>query len=117
MSLRLRSQSADDYAAPFGEGFERSFAARRAEADAFYRSILPERLDPEERLVARQANAGLLWNKQFYPYVVKDWLEGDPAQPAPPDSRASGRNHAWPHLYNRDVISMPDKWEYPWYAT
>ena len=66
--------------------------------------------------VSRQAYAGLLWSKQFYHYVVKDWLKGDPEQPAPPESPQEGRNHDWPHLYNRDVISMPDKWEYPWYA-
>jgi hypothetical protein len=64
----------------------------------------------------RQAFGGLLWSKQFYHYVVKDWLEGDPAQPRPPASRLTGRNHAWTQLYNSDVISMPDKWEYPWYA-
>ena len=66
--------------------------------------------------MARQAYAGLLWSKQFYHYIVRDWLEGDPQQPPPPASRAAGRNADWPHLYNRDVISMPDKWEYPWYA-
>ena len=65
---------------------------------------------------SRQAYAGLLWSKQFYHYIVRDWLEGDPQQPPPPASRATGRNADWPHLYNRDVISMPDKWEYPWYA-
>ena len=64
----------------------------------------------------RQAFAGLLWSKQFYHYVVKDWLKGDPASPPPPDERKNGRNHEWTHLYNADVISMPDKWEYPWYA-
>ena len=66
--------------------------------------------------MARQAYAGLLWSKQFYHYVVKDWLAGDADQPPPPASRHLGRNHDWPHLFNRDVISMPDKWEYPWYA-
>ena len=64
----------------------------------------------------RQAFAGLLWSKQFYHYVVKDWLDGDPAQPPPPAERRDGRNREWRHLYNADVISMPDKWEYPWYA-
>src|SRR5439155_688852 len=66
--------------------------------------------------VVRQAYASLLWSKKFYHYVVRDWLEGDPAQPPPPPSRRQGRNHDWPHLYNRDVISMPEGWEYPWYA-
>jgi len=70
----------------------------------------------EERGVVRQAHAGLLWSKQFYHYIVRDWLEGDPQQPPPPLTRTAGRNADWPHLYNRDVISMPDKWEYPWYA-
>ena len=64
----------------------------------------------------RQGYAGLLWTKQFFHYVVEHWLEGDPGQPAPPAGRREGRNREWPHLYNRDVISMPDKWEYPWYA-
>ena len=58
----------------------------------------------------------MLWSKQFYHYVVRDWLNGDPAFPPPPEERRQGRNHDWAHLYNADVISMPDKWEYPWYA-
>ena len=70
----------------------------------------------EARRIARQAYAGLLWTKQFYHYGVAQWLEGDPAQPPPPPGRDRGRNHDWKHLYNRDVISMPDNWEYPWYA-
>jgi len=101
---------------PFGAAFERAFAERRAEADAFYDELLPAGLGAEERSVARQAYAGLLFGKQFYHYVVKDWLEGDPAQPPPPEGRRHGRNRDWRHLYNRDVISMPDSWEYPWYA-
>ncbi|HYM82210.1 MAG TPA: glucosidase, partial [Candidatus Limnocylindria bacterium] len=101
---------------PFGPSFEQTFAARIAEADAFYAELLPEGASEEERRVMRQAYAGLLWSKQFYHYVVRDWLEGDPAQPAPPPARRHGRNSDWIHLYNRDVIAMPDKWEYPWYA-
>ena len=66
--------------------------------------------------MARQAYAGLLWSKQFYEYIVKDWLEGDPEQPTPPPARLTGRNSDWSFLHNRDIISMPDKWEYPWYA-
>src|SRR5438046_5606106 len=66
--------------------------------------------------VASQGYAGLLWSKQFYNYVIRDWLAGDPAQPPPPPERAVGRNREWTHLFNRDIISMPDKWEYPWFA-
>ena len=78
--------------------------------------MIPTELTDDQKNVARQAFAGLLWSKQYYHYVVKSWLEGDPAQPAPPAERVRGRNHEWTHLYNADVISMPDKWEYPWYA-
>jgi hypothetical protein len=100
----------------FGHGFEVIFDARQAEADRFYEDRIPSSLSPESRLVARQAYAGLLWTKQYYGYVVHDWLEGDPASPPPPASRLRGRNHDWGHLYARNVISMPDKWEYPWFA-
>ena len=103
-------------ATPFDDAFDAVFAARIAECDAWWASRIPAELSEEERRVARQAYAGLLWSKQFYFYVVKDWLEGDPAMPAPPAARALGRNRDWTHLHNRDVISMPDKWEYPWYA-
>jgi hypothetical protein len=98
------------------KGFDELFGDRIREADEFYGERLPEGLGEDEARVARQAYAGLLWSKQFYHYVVADWLEGDPQQPPPPATRASGRNADWPQLYNRDVISMPDKWEYPWYA-
>ncbi len=101
---------------PFGAEFDRTFALRLAEADDFYAARTPARATAAERAIARQAYAGLLWSKQFYHYVVEHWLEGDPEQPTPPASRRTGRNHEWPHLFNRDVISMPDKWEYPWYA-
>ncbi|HYO63814.1 MAG TPA: hypothetical protein VER08_09305 [Pyrinomonadaceae bacterium] len=100
----------------FGAAFESIFAARVREADEFYASVIPPHLSGDARSVMRQAFAGMLWSKQFYHYVVKQWLEGDPAQPAPPASRLNGRNGEWKHLYNADVISMPDKWEYPWYA-
>ncbi len=100
----------------FGDEYRRTLAARAAESDEFYSRIIPGELGAEERLVARQAYAGLLWTKQFYHYVVEDWLRGDPNFPPPPDSRQRGRNADWPHLFNRDVLSMPDKWEYPWYA-
>ena len=98
--------------------FDEVFQLRIQEADEFYatRSSRANTADDQRRLVARQAYAGLLWSKQFYHYIVKNWLEGDPEQLPPPDSRKHGRNHDWPHLFNRDVIAMPDKWEYPWYA-
>jgi hypothetical protein len=100
----------------FGEEFDQVFNERIEECNVFYSRILPENLSEEEREVAKQGFAGLLWTKQFYHYSLKDWLEGDPAQPKPSEERKGIRNHDWIHLYNRDVISMPDKWEYPWYA-
>jgi hypothetical protein len=117
VTIRLRLWSETDAPAePLGDDFDRLFEIRRAETDGFYEARLPRTLTDEERRVARQGYAGLLWSKQFYHYVVRQWLDGDPAQPAAPASRRQGRNHDWMHLYNRDVISMPDKWEYPWYA-
>jgi hypothetical protein len=95
--------------------FDEIFALRQREADEFYATVIPQTLSTDARNVMRQGFAGMLWSKQFYHYVVKEWLEGDPATPAPPE-RLKGRNHEWTHLYNADVISMPDKWEYPWYA-
>ncbi|HTL27948.1 MAG TPA: hypothetical protein VL282_01955 [Tepidisphaeraceae bacterium] len=100
----------------FGASFEETFKQRIAETDDFYRELLPKKMPAEQRNIARQAYAGLLWSKQFYHYVIKDWLEGDPNLPPPPPERKQGRNSDWGHLFNRDVISMPDKWEYPWYA-
>ncbi|MFN0133243.1 MAG: MGH1-like glycoside hydrolase domain-containing protein, partial [Phycisphaerales bacterium] len=114
--LRLRLTPPDEAASdPLGPSLDRLFDERRREADEFFNSRTPD-LDPERRNVARQAFAGLLWSKQFYHYVVKDWLEGDAAQPAPPEGHKHGRNAEWPHIHARDVISMPDKWEYPWFA-
>ncbi len=101
---------------PLGTDFDRIFAERQREADEFYTSIIPQNLSSDARSVMRQAFAGLLWSKQYYHYVVKQWLEGDPSFPPPPPQRLRGRNHEWTHLFNADVISMPDKWEYPWYA-
>lgn len=95
---------------------ESIFRDRIVEADEFYSDIIPESLGEDAAGVMRQSFAGMLWSKQFYHYVVKSWLEGDPEFPAPPASRWKGRNSGWKHLYNDDVISMPDKWEYPWYA-
>ena len=96
--------------------FDEIMAQRVAEADHFYDQIVGDDHSPEERRVMRQAYAGLCWSKQFYYYVVKEWLRGDALQPAPPSVRTRGRNTNWKHIYNRDIISMPDKWEYPWYA-
>ncbi|TMB78156.1 MAG: glucosidase [Chloroflexi bacterium] len=105
---------------PSGSPVDRDFDAqldqRQAEADEFYAELTPAGTPPDEALVLRQALAGMLWSKQFYNYSVQRWLEGDPAGPAPPPQRRFGRNSDWQHLDNRDVISMPDKWEYPWYA-
>jgi len=101
---------------PLAAEFDATLEARRREADQFYASRIPEGTTEDERRIMRQAYAGLLWTKQFYHYSVKDWLEGDPAQPKPPSARARVRNRDWAHLYNRDVLSMPDSWEYPWYA-
>jgi len=100
---------------PFDD-FDTIFAQRQQEADIFYKELQPDCLTEDERLVQRQAFAGMLWSKQFYHYVVEQWLKGDPAQPLPPPQRKRGRNWDWKHLYNERVMSMPDKWEYPWYA-
>ena len=98
------------------EKAKRVFELRRAEADTFYDGIIPPIVEGDEKRIARQAFAGMLWSKQFYHYTVRDWLDGDPAYPPPPEERHNGRNRNWRHLYNADVISMPDTWEYPWYA-
>ncbi|MBL9030946.1 MAG: glucosidase [Phycisphaerae bacterium] len=116
VEVRLRLTASDEAAPePLGATFERLFADRIREANEFFASRLAH-MGAEERNVARQAYAGLLWSKQFYHYVVKNWLEGDPAQPPPPEGHKHGRNADWSHLHARDVISMPDKWEYPWFA-
>ncbi len=115
LEFRLFSDEAPPKRA-FGKGFDSVFKKRVEEADEFYAGISPSKLSDEERLVERQAFAGLLWSKQFYHYSVHDWLRGDRDVGEPPRERLAGRNHGWEHLFNRDVISMPDKWEYPWYA-
>jgi hypothetical protein len=113
--IRLRLASGGDLKNAF-IGFDDIFRSRIAEADQFYQTIIPDTLNSDESNVMRQALAGLLWSKQFYHYVVKEWLDGDPKQPRPPSARLNGRNSKWGHLYNSDVLSMPDKWEYPWFA-
>src|SRR5438445_80565 len=114
--VRLRLTDAPPGSGPLGAEFEAVFDARRREADEFYAEVVPDKLSPDGRQVMRQALAGMLWSKQWYHYDVQRWLDGDPAGPPPPATRLTGRNHRWRHLYNEDVISMPDKWEYPWYA-
>ena len=118
-TIRLRftdAMPADVSQTIVGADFETVRAERRAEADAFYATIVPAGTSPDGAGVMRQALGGLLWSKQFYHYVIKEWLDGDPAQPPPPPERRAGRNHEWIHVYAEDVISMPDKWEYPWFA-
>jgi hypothetical protein len=129
--IRLRLTTNPPQSGALGAPFDNIFEARRREADAFYATVAPAALAPADRLpegrspagrledlcrTQRQALAGMLWGKQFYDYNVFKWLTGDPAQPEPPEARWRGRNHDWTHLNNSDVISMPDKWEYPWYA-
>ena len=116
ITLRLRLTNTRPADGAFGRGFDAVVRQRITEADEFYATVIPAKLSPDARLVMRQAFAGLLWSKQFYHYYVRRWLEGDPAGPPPPSERNHGRNREWLHLYNEDVISMPDKWEYPWYA-
>jgi len=113
--LRLSAESGCE-GMDFEDDFERVFSRRVAEADAFYRDRASVGSSAEERAVARQAYAGLLWSKQFYHYIVSHWLEGDPKLPSPPQDQPGRRNRDWSHVYCRDVISMPDKWEYPWFA-
>src|SRR6185436_158877 len=113
--LRLRPQEEGGERGDAFADFDSVMAHRREEADRFYAGRLRAVAEADRPLV-RQAYAGLLWSKQFYHYDVGAWLEGDPSQPAPPPERARVRNGGWRHLYNRDVLSMPDKWEYPWYG-
>lgn len=110
--LHLRLTQGD----PAADATEDVLAARRAEADAYFAALTPPGTTADEALVLRQALAGMLWGKQFFHYGVARWLDGDPAGPTPPAARLTGRNSEWRHLNNRDVISMPDPWEYPWYA-
>ena len=114
--LRLTDGTIIDDVNGVGGDFADVFSRRQREADEFYTTVIPESLSDDAKSVMRQAFAGMMWSKQFYHYVVRDWLSGDPGQPAPPEGHRDGRNGQWPHLYNADVISMPDKWEYPWYA-
>ena len=111
--VRLRPPSTGP---AFGPAFDEVLAQRRAEADEFYAEVIPAAVDDDARLVARQAFAGMIWGKQFYCYDVKRWLDGDPTQPPPPPERRRGRNAGWLNVDARDILSMPDPWEYPWFA-
>lgn len=112
---RLHPKNDDSGIVGFSD-FDETFAARILECDEFYRELLPDRITVEDAIISRQGYAGLLWSKQFYEYIVEDWIRGDSDEPAPPESRKQGRNHDWGHLFARDILSMPDKWEYPWFA-
>jgi hypothetical protein len=109
--LRLTAEG-EATAAPFAD-FDRVFADRRREADEFYAQKIPQNVPAEEVAVSRQAYAGLLWSEQFYHYVIPDWIDGDRNHPNPPEVRDNRVNRDWVHLFSRDVLSVPDKWEYP----
>jgi hypothetical protein len=115
-TIQLRLSDASNLIAPLGNDFNVAFAARKQEADEFYQHITPFPLSEDKRNVQRQAFAGMLWCKQYYHYIVDDWLKGDPTTPPPAPGRKRGRNHEWFHLYTDDILSMCDKWEYPWFA-
>ncbi len=115
-TIQLRLSDVPDLVEPFGREFDTTFATRKQEADEFYRGIVSASISEDMRNVQRQAFAGMLWSKQFYHYVVEDWLKGDRSAPQPPPERKRGRNQEWFHLYTDDILSMPDKWEYPWFA-
>ena len=114
--LRLTRESEDLGAAVAFDNFDAVLEKRREEADAFYDALISPRLTKDQISVARQAYAGLLWSKQFYHFVVPSWVQGDPNQPAPPAGRGDVRNGDWQHFHASDILSMPDKWEYPWFA-
>ncbi|MBH8552069.1 glucosidase [Nostocaceae cyanobacterium CENA357] len=115
-TIKLRLSNAPNLLEPFGNEFEVVFSKRQQEYEKFYQRITPYPLSEDMRNVQRQAFAGMLWSKQFYHYIVEDWLKGDRNTPTPPSERQNGRNQEWFHLYNEDILSMPDKWEYPWFA-
>ncbi len=114
--VKLRLSNTQNLVEPLGKDFDEIFNKRQQEAEEFYQRIVPHSLSEDMRNVQRQAFAGMLWSKQFYHYIVEDWLKGDGNAPSPPPERQNGRNQEWFHLYNEDILSMPDKWEYPWYA-
>lgn len=115
-TIRLRLSDKGSLSDPFDVSFDNTFKTRENEMNEFYDSVCPFEMTEELKSVQRQAFSGMLWTKQFYYYVVKQWLNGDPAYPPPPPERKHGRNSEWKHLYSKDILSMPDKWEYPWFA-
>jgi hypothetical protein len=116
LSLRLASAATHSNGDVFGAQFEHVLAQRLAEADTFYAELTPAGASAEDAMIMRQGFAGMIWGKQFYRYDVDRWLAGDPGQPAPPPGRRHGRNAHWGHLDANDIMSMPDPWEYPWFA-
>ncbi len=114
--LRLTKNNPDPFE-PFGDGFENIFVSRKQDADDFYKTVIPAKLNSDESNVMRQALAGMLWSKQFYLYDIDKWLSEHGASPFKPSHKHAPRNEEWHHMFNGDIISMPDKWEYPWYAS
>jgi hypothetical protein len=114
-TIRVRLSLGPPQPAPFAD-FEQIFGLRKSEADAFYAELQAKVLDEDLRRIQRQAFAGVLWSKQYFYYDVTEWLDGDPAEPKPPKSRRKGRNCEWVHATMEDIVSMPDKWEFPWFA-
>lgn len=114
-TIRIRLTEGQPKSAPFAS-FEQVFDQRKAEADTFYAELQSKVSDEDLRRIQRQAFAGILWSKQFFYYDVTEWLDGDPAEPSPPKARRVGRNSEWVHANMEDVVSMPDKWEFPWFA-
>ena len=115
-TIRLRLSDRADVRDPLGTSFSETLARRITEADAFYAALNPHEVADDVRAVQRQAFAGMLWSKQCYSFSVYDWIEGDPLQPSPPQQRRGGRNNEWQHLETSEILSMPDTWEYPWFA-
>jgi hypothetical protein len=115
-TIRLRLADSPDLDQPLAAPFDDIWTDRMREADEFYHHITPFHVPDDQRQVQRQAFAGMLWTKQFYHYAVEDWIKGDPAEPTPPPERKKGRNWQWIHLDASEVLSMPDTWEYPWFA-
>jgi hypothetical protein len=115
-SARVRLRLTNAAQPPAFQDFDAVLDQRRREADAFYADLQKDLADADARAVQRQALAGMIWSKQFFYYDISEWLKGDPALPPPPPERRHGRNSTWKHLNNADILSMPDKWEYPWYA-